>query len=170
MTVVSVSRKKICDAIALEPTTTLNAGTWVHGETVETPMRSRECTVCAVGAVMRRALLHPNQSAHAIEDAAQAAVGNGLCGAYGNPTEEIKKGLYMSALSAFFEGEFADRNLYDVEGRTRTAAMNKLKKDCIKFVQKNFPAKVEIDIDGARPAKDVKVISSDDEQPINYND
>jgi hypothetical protein len=165
MTIVSVSRKKICAAIAKEPTTTLVPQHWVAGRKYTDQVKSRDCYVCAVGAVMRNALLHPKQPALSIGDAASAAVSaeGGSCDAGADAVEEAENGSYMSALSAFFETEAEYRGINQMGSRTRKRkeAMKKLKKDCIKFVKKNFPSKLEIDIDGARPAKDVKIVDED---------
>jgi hypothetical protein len=165
MTIVSVSRKKICDAIAKEPTTRLNAGSWVDegGDVRHHEVRSRDCTVCAVGAVMRNALLHPRQEAFNIENAAQASILSASnIGLHGDPMAEIRKGRYMAALSSFFEGQFVERDIpYVHNTRARMKAVKQLKADCIKFVRDNFPAQLEINIDGARPAEDVKVVRED---------
>lgn len=162
MTTVSISRKKICEAIAKEPTTTLQGGSWAASDgkaRYHSSVRTRNCKVCAVGAVMRNACLAPTQVWGNIQAAADASTGNG--DPRGDALHEAKKGRYMAALSSFFEGEFEDRRIIFLRGRERMAAVKQLKTDCIRFVEKNFPSKLEIDIDGAKPAKDIKVVHYD---------
>lgn len=161
MTIVSISRKKICEAIEKEPTTTLAAGEWIQFES-EGKVKSKHCSVCAVGAVMRNALLDRNQDAEAVHDASLAATkfGNPISL---NPEHQAEQGHYMSSLSSFFEREYSERDIwmFDPGTKKHREEMKKVKKDCIAFVKKNFPAKIEIDIDGAKPAKDVKVLVLD---------
>lgn len=162
MTVVSVSRKKICDAIAKEPTTALEGGNWFNlNEEGETTLTN--CSVCAVGAVMRNACLDRRQPAHAIEDAALAATVSRGVAAHSDETPESLAAdrFYMNALSVFFErGYNYTHRIWDLQGRSRMLAVKALKVECIDFVKKNFPPKIEIYIDGAKPAKDVKVVKT----------
>jgi len=163
MTIVSISRKKICDAIAKEPATRLAYGSWIGNYDEFTKVKSRDCTVCAVGAVMRNALLDREQPAEAVDDAAIAAMKFEKVRysqyANGDPDKMAARGSYMGALSCFFEGEFHLREIAWMNGSTRATALRKLKADCIKFVRKNFPATIQVNINGALPAEDVKVVS-----------
>lgn len=162
MTIVSISRKKICDAIEKEPTTTLAGGQWIDTRSDKDKVKTKACSVCAVGAVMRNALLDRNQDAEAVHDASVAAT-EGANPISFNPYDQAKVGYYMSSLSSFFEARYSGRAIYDLKVGTKKhrKEIKALKKDCIDFVKANFPAKIEIDIDGAKPAKDVKVVSKD---------
>jgi hypothetical protein len=198
MTVIRISRKKICDAIEKEPTKTLSPGAWVKdadGEALdgnavnfatriydwdvgmENPelapkLNSKDCSVCAVGAVMR-SVLDPEQAVNAIASASMTSLGVGRADAGLNMAIiQAKEGKYMAALSCFFE---AHPNHHEIENipyrvakglikkntaeRKRRKLVKEVKKDCIKFIKKNFPGYIEIDIDGAKPAKDVVVRS-----------
>lgn len=163
MTIVSISRKKICDAIAKEPATRLARGNWVGVNSEDDKVKSKDCSVCAVGAVMRNALLDREQPAESIDDASIAAMKHEKVRfsqfANGNPDRMVAQSKYMGALSAFFETEYYIREIGWMSGSTRTRALRKLKADCIKFVRKNFPATVQVNINGALPAEDVKVVS-----------
>lgn len=160
MTVVSVSRKKICDAIAKEPTTRLEDGNWYDADS---DSGLTDCSVCAVGAVMRNACLDRRQPAHAIADAAWAATASSrhvAAHSIETPESLVADRFYMNALSVFFEKGYNDLEIWGLQGRSRMLAVKALKAECIDFIKKNFPPKIEIDIDGALPAKDVKVVKT----------
>lgn len=167
MTIVKISKAKIIEAIEKEPITRLEPGTWIDNEqgyTVGSSKKEKNCSVCAVGAVMRNACLNPKQDAYRVEAAASAAVGNINCTS--NSSLALSHKNYMAALSAEFESGAGDlmmpgsasKNHRDWQ-EVSTKEKRELKKQVISFVKKNFPKFVEIDINGAKPAKDVKVVS-----------
>ena len=166
MTVVQVSRSKIIKAIKDEPLKTLQADHWYffdgRGPDEKKQVRNKNCTVCAVGAVMRNALLAPTQPLPAIAQASQVAVGNygyGYCSASAIQLN-LEEENYMAALSAFFESNAADMGINECEDKKERKALTKKLRDMtVKFVKKSFPKTVYVNIDGAKPAKDIKVVS-----------
>lgn len=163
MTIVSISRDKICEAIAKEPATRLQAGSWIHFSTRydrgPAKVKSKNCSVCAVGAVMRNALLNRDQDAYAVTSASLAAVKGAPCDGDTSPVQLAKRGRYMNALSVFFEREWENRIEFSgISDRAHNKIVSEIKADCIDFVKKYFPKTVKIDIDGALPAADVKVV------------
>lgn len=174
MTIISVSRNKIIEAIRHEPVESLKGGAWVD-ERRGSKVKDKNCSVCAVGAVMRK-VLDPKQSVVKIRKAAMEALGNGE--PTGDHYSEIEEGRYMAALSCFFEESFEEnmrkmteelqehfndtylRDPVDHFRKMYNKAVNQTRKDTIDFVKTNFPKEIKIDIDGAKPAKDVKVCST----------
>lgn len=162
MTVVRISRARIVKAIEAEPVETLRAGSWVYGSCLQKRFASStECSVCAVGAVLRRAVLAPRSRAFTITDAANAAVWGAETLA-GDFNEELENDRYMAALSCFFESQWSARGLCwdSVQGTERSSRIHTLRADTARFVAENFPRTIDIDIDGARPAKDVRVVKA----------
>jgi hypothetical protein len=176
---VEITKKRIIKAIETEPA--LVPGLWVtyEGAAPANVGNTANCSVCAVGAVMR-SCMEPTQSANFIDSAASAAieVEDNLEAAdtaelrsvqsfsetrkqiYARAKKQAENKLYMHSLSYVFEG------LTDLKGREEfrarrfisKAAMRSVRRSLVSFVKKNFPNKVVIDIDGAKPAKDVKVV------------
>ncbi len=177
MTHVRLTKEFIIDAISKE--TRLEAGSFVytsgdvniHPVFIDT-VEPESCDVCAVGAVMWRAL-EPHQNVFYVHDAAQAATKEGSCIPEFIDTDDpedcsgdddvndmdgvrflalslIHAGLHMNALSMFFEGacHYID-NIDDVAAAT------------VAFVKEHFPDSVVVDIDGARPARDIEVVPAD---------
>ena len=157
MAIIEVTKEFIVDAIRNEPDKTLQGGSWVqvtddYYELCNLSVDSPECAVCAVGAVMRRAL-DSNQNARAIHRAAVASTdrdrdvcGFGTIRAPQAAREMCDRGSYMNALSVLFEA-FDDECDRDA-----------VKQVVIDFVMNEFPPTIRIDIDGAKPAADVKVV------------
>lgn len=151
MTITYISRKKICEAIAKEPTTRLNAGDFALSPSETGHVRSKSCSVCAVGAVMR-SVLNPRLYASDIETSAVRTMrieDPKKRSHYSGdipPKKLLEKKQYMHALSSLFEREFIEKGICSMSGRQRARAVKQLKKDCIAFVQANFPARVALDI------------------------
>lgn len=181
MTVIEISRARIIKAIQQEPIRTLRAGNWIEPgdrSTEDSKVTSKDCSVCAVGAVLRNAALAPSNKVEKLYDAAHAGI-NDFYSATTYPGEALNAQEYMTALSAFFEsesGRWTDTEEYDVvgEGQYRDATkyartkynkaydlfMEGVRKRTVAWVKANFPKTIQIDIDGAKPAKDVKVVST----------
>lgn len=169
MTIVEISKAKIIKAIESEPLKTLKANSWIdiwRGNAANPRVDNKSCSVCAVGAVMRNALLSKGQRALAIEDAAIAAMGDDS--ANHDWERSLEKKNWMAALSAFFESADSEiRNALDdvfLEFQSsyyddmELIIARELRARTASFVKDNFPDKIQVDIDGAKPAKDVKVV------------
>lgn len=159
MTTVRISRNQIIKAIKKEPLKTLRPGNFVllHGRNEK--VKNKTCSVCAVGAVMRNALLAPTQSAKFIERAADSNNG-AICG---DPQSELYDENYMAALSSFFElhADNIRRAREDerIDHELTLKETKQLRAETLRFVKDCFPKHVDVDIDGAKPAKDAKVVS-----------
>lgn len=123
--------------------------------TVATTLKREDCAMCAVGAVMVNAI-NPTSRHGLINDAAGAATDDySITAAFYDSRIDIRMkakellglGKPMNALSVLFEG-LSDH--CDSESRVVS--------DVIAFVRNHFPPSVVVDIDGARPAKDVKIV------------
>jgi hypothetical protein len=121
--------------------------------------KKKGCHVCAVGAVIRSHLA-VDQTPLSLQRACEAAVKYGAGSEYDDLNEalagaEKKLHVPMTALSHLFEslsqGFFYEDKLSPDEVRS----------ECISFVKKHFPDVIEVDIDGAKPARGVKVIKRD---------
>lgn len=159
MTTVEISRKKIIQAILKEPVDTLKGGYWVTEDKqgVKQLVKNKTCAVCAVGAVMRNVVLNKYQNIECINDAAQKAA-----------SSSDESGKWMLKLSDFFENHYWNNrsnfeNDWSLSLNKRRkllrAATEKTRKETIKFVKENFPEKILININGSKPAADVKVVS-----------
>lgn len=186
MSSVVITRARIAKALLNEPV--LLPGTWVSmteefKETCETDynsdgyyldqmpkdLKTKDCSVCAVGAVMRE-ILDPHQKLSAISKASSAAtiygnfVGNGALTRYEmrrarkEALDILNSGNPMSALSYLFESLGDYYIMKSPSGKLRLRDIKAIRSAVVDFVEKNFPYKVTIDIDGAKPAKDVKVV------------
>lgn len=119
------------------------------------------CTVCAVGAVLRR-VLAPEQPAYNIYRAATAGIDRrGVLPDITRLTFEeaieydatltlLDDGHYMAALSGVFEAV--------LPARATPQQVEELRVPLAKWVEERFPEYVEFDIDGAAPAEGVEVI------------
>jgi hypothetical protein len=180
MAIVRITKNRIMKAIKNEPA--LRPGSWIDIMKVyeksgnvqvggwefmnKVNAKDKECSVCAVGAIMRD-ILDPTSTARKLDSAAaQATSGSAIhFDSYENDLsrsaiikrakEDVFKGRYMNALSVLFEG------LGELKGGWESLTPRDiagLRRSAIAFVKKNFPHSVEIDIDGAKAAKDVKVV------------
>ncbi len=166
---IRLTKRQIIKALENEPATRLRAGSWTCGDlevTVSAYGKQKGCYECAVGAVMRQSI-SPRSSSKIISDACDAAcIGDNIRSFNTSEDGVINEGLaivkrknHMSALSAVFEGLWRIQDLtpaFSNEHDDAIAAIVKPK--VIDFVRKHFPASVVVDIDGAKPAKDVKVV------------
>ncbi len=152
----------------------------------------KSCSVCAVGAVMRNVLDPSQSYEWIDNAARQATDIGGLILAphYNdlkykvNPSgvgfirkvltkrqmvTQLKKSALkylnekncMAVLSYLFEGlcGIASKGHYDKLTNTQLA---NIRRSVYSFVKNNFPHKVKIDIDGAKPAKDITVVDAND--------
>ena len=162
--IVELTKRFVIDAIEREPATRLETGQWYKMpkwwmRTGLPTVRSRDCKVCAVGAVMRRAL-YARESMDKVGVAAMTATQSEpsygvrsvshLASAETQALDLLKRGSPMCALSTMFE----------VEGREASTDDDyaEVKKTVIAFVRKHFPARMRVDIGECRPAADVKVV------------
>lgn len=171
MTVVEITKQRVIKAIKEEPL--LRGGSWfAFSDNAPDDFDfkllvgdKKNCTVCAVGAVLRD-VLDKQSLAFDIDDAVDGCIDQGLpisdLSSYESIEDTLKALLidkhYMNALSVLFETSWdkaMEKNDYNDLSRHQ---IYRIKQKLIKFVQKNFPAKIQIDIDGAKPAKDVKVV------------
>jgi len=120
----SISKKKIIEALKTEP---LAPGTWVRLEGDKTH-NDPTCTVCAVGAVLRKAKFRN----FAITQNAHRQVGN--CYFNGDDYKAaLKERNYLGALSAYFE------TICPESGATPA-----IRRRLVTFVTKYFPEKVSL--------------------------
>lgn len=158
MTVVKLTREFVLDAIEKE--SRLRAGYWIDwfGESAGHDVNAEDCAVCAVGAVMRRALAKSAKATEVEFLCAEAAgteteVVSGLCLTGGTNMESaistaktfVNK-LPMAALSHVFE---TASRLYPRTFRDVT----------LNFVREHFPPVILVDVQGSKPASDVKTLA-----------
>lgn len=167
MTIVQITRGRLVRAIMKEPLETLRPGAFIRPSGPDfgfCKARDKNCSVCGVGAVLRQ-VLASDQSASDLDIAGYSSTAGeymSTSARSGYNTAEwcLKSGRYMSALSCLFEGlsrEYAPGGNTDkITART----MRRVLVELVKFVEKEFPAKITIDINGAKPARDVRVVSS----------
>jgi hypothetical protein len=160
VTTVRVTKEQIIAALRVEPL--LEAGSWADPRYTRGPVEKcaipldevQHCYVCGVGAVLRRAVLDAHETVGALVRAAVAAtdgwpVTPGGSESYlADAARAVESGFHMSAISLVFEGTYSE-DWSSIED-CRSAA--------IVFVEQHFPETVLIDIDGARPARDVQVV------------
>lgn len=119
-----VTKKTILKAIATEP---LIGGSFVLSADDE----RKDCSVCAVGAVLRRAGMKNSE----IYDFGRVMVDSGPCANREESIPEVlKDGEFLHALSLKFEAQ-SDRTGYGK--RTRNVLAN--------FVKKHFPHRIKLD-------------------------
>jgi len=99
------------------------------------------CAVCAVGAVVRAAMI--DTTYWEVNDLAARAV---------------MRDRKFHRLSALFEGTANPINAGN-SVREAKANLEKARKKALAFVRKNFPAKVRIDLGGVPPRRGMKVIT-----------
>jgi len=174
MTVVSMTKAQVIKAIKEE--TRLATGVFMsfpnsffdHHYTSEVKLSdvqgNKSCSVCAVGAVMRRAL-SPETLIHTAREVTEAEGyrRGDTAFAFSNvaDTEEdlfskaaniVLDGCHMHALSLVFES-FVEG---DPEGTRKSIAMKRGR--AIRFVRKYFPESISLDIHDAKPARGIKVV------------
>lgn len=133
-------------------------------------IENKDCAVCAVGAVFRN-VLEQSQRTESLVAAISAQInkeGNIRTTAIGDSVDEFeafakkwaKEKRYMSALSQYFEALYNFRIHCGYTNELSRHQIYRIKLRLIDFVKKYFPKKIILDIDGAEPAKDVKVVCS----------
>lgn len=168
--IIELTKQQVAQAVAEEPL--LNTGVWFKyaKETLLAPdplIRDADvCSMCAVGAVLRRAL-HPEQSVAAMNIAAQCATSvNGMydkvrpdncCNTLEEAQQLVRAGACMSALSVFFEGTWmveADKNMnmYGDEKLNIVQFVEHVRALTVAFVNDNFPDVVSVNIGKTTPA------------------
>lgn len=167
MTHVRLTPKFIKDALKKE-LAILQPGQWFDVQNnVYTARVGDVCQVCAVGAVMRHAIAS-NQTADYIQDAAVSACrGAPSTPIYGRFPRTIgqargcakrmaQRGQYMASLSYLFESMGLVRS---PNGETwfRTSTRKQVLDQLYDLID-TFPPSIVVDIDGAKPARDVKVV------------
>lgn len=176
MTIISITKKRIMKAIKNEPASNLRNGDWVHSAPDflryqdDRSIKEVDCPVCAVGAVMR-SVLDKNQAILFVGRAAAASMTGGQSapdidmktepvspeGFKWTAFEMASQGFYMASISYLFE---ALCEMYKYENccqRIPPLQMANIKRSVIAHIDRNFPYKIQIDIDGATPARDVSV-------------
>lgn len=172
---IRLTKAQIIRALENEPITRLRAGYgWFSSRlanfrprTVGTFGQTDDCYECAVGAVMRQ-VISPRLGLSRLND----AIGAATRGAGVTPDEafttnevldqaraELDAGRAMGALSIAFEGLWS----LDVEDVTDErdeddARADRVRAEVVAFVKGHFPPSVVVDIDGAKPAQDVKPV------------
>lgn len=188
MTVVQISKKRIIKSIMEEPLVNLEPGKWVDDVDVGSTIKAKDCPVCAVGAVMRNVLSEREElnaiwdAAEAAVGDTSGVLSISSPTIYGVYCETLRDGKYfqyvapknkselfdlakesvnsspMAALSQVFEGLCELAMLRTNKSDLSRHQKYRIRKDVVEFVQKNFPRSIQIDINGAEPAKDVKVV------------
>ena len=121
-----VTKNQIIEAISTE---SLIGGAWFY---------TKDCAVCAVGAVLRRCLN--------IKDREIAGVANEIVNWPEHRDIELvlKRKDWLSALSSFFEQEWESRDVDLYEGKKHEELVALVRKRTIEFVEHNFPDEIEI--------------------------
>jgi hypothetical protein len=167
MTTIEITKRKVIKALESEPARTLRPGKWVSA-----PMDREEtakvsdpnCTVCAVGAVMRCALDPDEYATKADEvamDATEAAEMIALAGTRGSILAEaaaLAKDYPMNALSCVFEGLASLSRKKSRVHELSNRQIAGIRRSVVAFAKKHLPAKMHIHIGNAKPAHDVKVV------------
>lgn len=172
MTTIQITRKRVLKAISSEPLKLLKHGSFIWGSEDEfgnelNPSKiGKDCPVCAVGAVMR-SVLDPNQS----EERLCKVANNSMKSYCAEPemdfedkkqlaaeVDYIAKKAPMAALSQMFEGlcHLAERR--SKTGYISRHQMRRIRQNLIVWAKRSLPETMKINLNGAKPAKDVKVI------------
>lgn len=157
---IEITKKIVLKALNTER---LQAENWIDPDASErTPITN--CRVCAVGAVLCEALDPRKTTPMTLHDAANVATAaedcingyDGLFSPIGKTPKQMKAhakkllgdGLNpLAVLSFLFEGlSNSNRPIY------------RIRPHLISFVKEEFPAKFVADINGAKPAKGIKVV------------
>lgn len=184
MTILDVSKQTILKAIKEE--TSFTNGAWSefdgpysideYGVNDEPKVADKKCQVCAVGAVLRN-VLDPDLNYSAIETVATRAVNHNFkmepAYFYDNndvetdarnliaKAENLKDDrLYLNALSVYYEGLCKVRKHLTNQDDLSRHQLYRIKKKLLKFIEKHFPKRLNIDIDGVKPKKGMKRVTS----------
>lgn len=173
-----VTKRQIVEAIANEPY--LFPGNWIEYRgskpSPNIKARSKQCTVCAVGSVLQDVLSRDTTVGELGILACRLTPGPTLCyGADYNSIEEIHRAAAqyyiiddpLSVLSFMFEGaaSFYGADMiglndisYDKMSRGEKLKIASTRRETIKFVKKNFPEEIELDIGGLKPSPGTKIV------------
>ena len=159
---IEITKKRIKTAILEEPY--FKAGSWVRDTRDRQVGDRKSCSVCAVGAVLR-SVLDDKQPAEMIKKAAAKAAPRrfGIASIMDKISRhkilksQIRNEQYMNALSTYFESIWFEADRRTDEMEISRHQVYRIRKKLVKFVDKNFPRKIVVDIDGAKPAKGMKV-------------
>lgn len=139
----TISKAKCIEAVKTEP---LRGGHWVQSFELR-PDSQRNCSVCAVGAVLRKA----GCDDYSMDEVASRLVVLALAYSH-NAAREIRKALkekrHLDALSMYFESlanpQDPGATLSPIlEGKNLSRIRSKL----VKFIDKNFPKRIELPLD-----------------------
>lgn len=130
---VKIDKDVIIKALKKEP---LRAGSFMHVENNNGPLT---CAVCAVGAVLRNTFDVSNIDDMDFAILAEKVCLNQFCSTDRSPSILLQQGNYLGALSVYFELKMENEN-----NITKNLRVN-----LVKFVQKNFPKQITIEVDPA---------------------
>lgn len=156
---VVLPKQMVLDALARERVFT--ARTWVDVPTPRATVRSRQCSVCAVGAVVRRALA-PGQPARAIGDVAANACdeGYGLAPSARDAEDSAawlaEDDQWLSAISCIYET--AARSARYFEGKARQAQLRGAADVARAWAAEHLPPAIVVDVGDWRPAPGLAVL------------
>ena len=148
----TVTRRDVLKALRTEP---LRGGTYVHVGSVDSKLfkNNSQCAVCAVGSILDLSIGH-KFSAEEMDSIGCGLVKTPVAMNTELSVKEIvedataasQNGYPLSGLSILFEGLFV-KSHYRTKGHL---ANSKLRLRLVKFVKKNFPAKLTFDTDSGR--------------------
>lgn len=121
----TITKKQVIEALETEPLTLGNF--WVYSKIVP------DCSVCAVGAVLRRTSFERAFRGRNSMTIGELATKNQYFEGLGKVKSLLKSRNWLGALSSYFEG--LSCNMLPREKKT------------IAFVKKNFPAKFQLTIE-----------------------
>ena len=136
-----ITKAEIIKALRLEPlayNNFFNPRITVSFSTPMAKVRKVDCTVCAVGAVLRRNL-PKTATGYAIGRVGHNITKHEYFG--GDPTKLLRAKNYWGALSCFFEAQ-AEND--DEPGRK---VSKKSRQACIEFVREHFPKSIMLEVD-----------------------
>lgn len=139
---VTMTKAQVVEALRKEPLRRLRASAFFDVTRNESePIDG--CTRCAVGAVLAYAIDERTPTSVAGNLGWRNTSGSPLGGASSKATA-LREGNYLGALSMHFES-LVD----DMHGTKRVTG--KVRESCVRFVQRNFPATITVDIGEAKP-------------------
>lgn len=151
MKVLKMKRKKIIEALRLEPLRPNSFATdFVRGHYISLDT----CPVCAVGAALRAHNVSPLQGWAVMTSERDGGASYLSFGAveydseqecYENCATEAEGGAYMHALSRYFESMWM--RSWDGRRGRRKVVTRAFREKLVKFVEANFPAVVEVKVD-----------------------
>lgn len=156
MALVRVPKNLLIEALKKERIDNLQPGNWFEPTNSEN-IRARECIVCAVGSIFRRAICHPKSTVEDLGYLITKTVDD-RNGPYSHmPSDEgvasaLETANYFMALSNFYEKEYLDMPA------PTTHFKKKLKRDCISFIKEFFPEEILMWTHSVEPHPNLKVV------------